>query len=424
MPSPRTPSPRTLLLIGHVWPEPRSSAAGTRTLGLLRLFSEQGWQVHFACDAAPTEHSSELPTDAVKGHAIRLNHDSFDDFIRSLKPDLVIFDRFMTEEQYGWRVAEHCPLAMRVLDTIDLHYLRHARHVALKQNRIMSRDDLQSDIAKREIASILRCDLSLLVSDFEYELLLREFRIDASLLHTLPLLVDKPTPTDITQLPAFAARQGFVFIGNFLHEPNADAVRHLHAEIWPALRRRLPHADLRIYGAYTPEWARQMHKPKAGFHVLDRAEHAQVVLQQARIVLAPLRFGAGVKGKLIDAMVAGTPSITTAIGAEGLGDADIDWPGNLAATPEETIEAASALYENQQAWDSAQARGFALIEKRHADPVLGEGFLKTITRLMTDLAEHRRHHFLGSLLHHHTVQSLRFKSKWIALKNASENAQT
>jgi glycosyltransferase involved in cell wall biosynthesis len=433
----------TILCIGHVWPEPASSAAGARTLGLLRLFRQQGWKTHFACAAAPTAHTADLSDEAEASHAIRLNDASFDGFIRDLCPDLVLFDRFMTEEQYGWRVSEHCPLALRVLDTIDLHCLRQARHEAFKAHRGMTLDDLQSDTAKREIAAILRSDLSLVVSDYEYDLLRRDFRIDAALLHYLPLMVTplasegavgRPpltTPTVSPVVPPFEARDGFVFIGNFLHEPNADAVRHLHRDIWPALRRRLPSAQLRIYGAYAPEWAKQMHKPAAGFHVLGRADDALSVLAQARLCLAPLRFGAGVKGKLIDAMLAGTPSVTTSVGAEGLQDPAMPWCGAVVEVSGEGAadgatdstdafaDAAFALFQDPAAWHAAQQRGFDLIQKRHADPRFEADFLQTCEALLRDIPGHRRRHFLGALLHHHTVQSTRFKSKWIELKNQS-----
>jgi glycosyltransferase involved in cell wall biosynthesis len=424
------PGPQILLLIGHVWPEPRSSAAGSRTLGLLRLFRRQGWKTHFACTAAPTLHASDLSGEVDQSHRIQLNHPSFDTFIRDLKPDMVLFDRFMIEEQFGWRVAEHCPSALRVLDTIDLHCLRKARHEALKANRPMTLNDLQSDTAKREIASILRCDLSLIISDFEYALLHRDFRMDSDLLHYLPLMVAPPTSAGLAALPPFEAREGFVFIGNFLHEPNADAVRFLQRDIWPVLRLRLPSAQLRIYGAYAPEWAKQMHKPAAGVHVLGRADDAHAALSQARLCLAPLRFGAGVKGKLIDAMLAGTPSITTPVGAEGLQDPGMPWCGAVIEVSADSASAGSteafvaafvdqacALYQDPDAWASAQKQGLALIQTRHADPRFEATFMQTCQALLADLSAHRRRHFLGALLHHHTVQSLRFKAKWIELKN-------
>src|SRR4051812_38857142 len=160
-----------ILIIGTVWPEPGSSAAGSRLLQLMNLFREQGWRITFACAASDSEFAYDVAELGIEKAKIGLNDPAFDGFVSELKPSLVLFDRFMTEEQYGWRVAESCPDALRVLDTIDLHCLRQARHTALKQGRPFVPDDLVSDIAKREIASILRCDLSLIISDVEMSLL-------------------------------------------------------------------------------------------------------------------------------------------------------------------------------------------------------------------------------------------------------------
>ncbi|MCH8496401.1 MAG: glycosyltransferase family 4 protein, partial [Balneolales bacterium] len=119
-------------------------------------------------------------------------------------------------------------------------------------------------------------------------------------------------------LPDFAQRRNFVSIGNFLHDPNTDAVRQLKSTIWPLIRSRLPEAELHIYGAYVNESVLQMHNPREGFIVKGRAEDALETIKNYRVLLAPLRFGAGIKGKLIDAMRTGTPSVTTRIASEGL----------------------------------------------------------------------------------------------------------
>ena len=97
-----------------------------------------------------------------------MNSSSFDEFICQLNPTIVVFDRFMIEEQFGWRVAENCPDAIRMLDAEDLHSLRNSRQLALKTNADFQLESLlENDIAKREIASILRCDISLIISSFE-----------------------------------------------------------------------------------------------------------------------------------------------------------------------------------------------------------------------------------------------------------------
>ena len=109
-----------------------------------------------------------------------------------MQPQIVLFDRFIMEEQFGWRVAEHCPEAIRILDTEDLHCLRKTREICLKKNIPFSYEELlKQDISKREIAAILRCDLSLVISPFEIEILKNTFKVAESILMYLPFLFDK-----------------------------------------------------------------------------------------------------------------------------------------------------------------------------------------------------------------------------------------
>ena len=176
-----------VLVLGYVWPEPNSSAAGSHMLSLLTLFVQQGWQVTFASPAQQGEHKVDLTNLGITEQTVALNCSSFDEFIGELNPNVVMFDRFMLEEQFAWRVAKHCPDALRILDTEDLHSLRHARHQALKQNRTLTPADLNNDLAKREIAAIFRCDLSLIISDYELELLKNHYSVPEHILLHLSL---------------------------------------------------------------------------------------------------------------------------------------------------------------------------------------------------------------------------------------------
>jgi len=181
---------KTILIVGYVWPEPNSSAAGAHMMSLLRLFKRQGWRVVFSTPAQKTEHMVDLTTESIEVAEIQLNDSSFDDFVKNISPDYVIFDRFMMEEQFAWRVEQVCPDAVRIIDTEDLQCLRGAREQAHKQQREMTTTDLVGDLAKREVASIFRSDLSLIISDFEMALLKDSFNVDKSLLHHLPFMLD------------------------------------------------------------------------------------------------------------------------------------------------------------------------------------------------------------------------------------------
>ncbi|MEY2669916.1 MAG: hypothetical protein RLZZ577_232, partial [Bacteroidota bacterium] len=404
---------KRLLLIGFVWPEPNSSAAGGRMMQLIALFKNQGFAITFASPAQDSDFMVNLADYDVDKVSIALNDSNFDLFIKELQPTVVVFDRFMIEEQFGWRVAEHCPNAVRVLDTEDLHCLRLARQNAFKANRNFDISDLtKEDVAKREIASILRSDVALMVSEYEMEVLQSVFNIDPSLLYYLPLLV---TTFDLNPLP-YIQRQHFVFIGNFLHEPNWNAVQYLKETIWPIIRKQFPTAVVEIYGAYPSQKVFQLHNEKEGFLIKGRAESAKEIISNARVLLAPIRFGAGIKGKLLEAMEYGTPSVTTSIGAESM-HADLDWNGSFEDDPQEFADASVRLYQDEIFWKQSQQNGFSIIKQRYLTALFEDQFETTLTYLQSNLEKHRNHNFIGQMLMHHTLQSTKYLSRWIEEKN-------
>ena len=255
---------KTLLIIGHIFPEPKTTAAGTRMMQLISLFEKEKYKIVFSSTASITNKSETFKCTSVEVKSIVLNNASFDNFIKELNPSVVLFDRFITEEQFGWKVAENCPGAMRLLDTEDLHFLRKARQEALKKKLPLSDLNLFSDTAKREIASIYRCDLSLIISEFEMKLLQNTFHIDTSLLCYLPFLVNEIAEAEFNKFPLFENRNHFITIGNLLHAPNLDSILFLKKEIWPEIKKELPKAELHIYGAYAPQ---QILELRAGYQM-------------------------------------------------------------------------------------------------------------------------------------------------------------
>ena len=408
---------KSLLVIGFVWPEPNSSAAGGRMMQLISLFQQQGFQVTFASPAQDSDFMIDLKLYGVEKKPIALNCSTFDTFAKELNPSIVLFDRFMIEEQFGWRVAENCPSALRILDTEDLHCLRLARQKAFKEKReFQTTDLLVEDVAKREIASILRCDLSLIISKYEMELLQTSFKIDSSLLYYLPFLLEADQIPDLDNLLSFEDRKDFVFVGNFLHEPNWNAVQYLKETIWPLIKKQLHEAVLNIYGAYPSQKVLQLNNVKEGFLVRGRAENASEVVEKARVVLAPLRFGAGIKGKLLEAMQCGTPSVTTSIGAESM-HADLSWNGFIEDNPDVFADKAVELYQEEKLWLVGQKMGAEIISQRYLRSLFAADFTEQIYFLLHNLQQHRLNNFMGELLQHHTLKSTKYMSKWIEAKN-------
>ena len=406
---------KKVLVIGYVWPEPNSSAAGSHMMSILRQYRQQDWQVEFATPAQETEHMVDLSLDDITPRKIVLNCDSFDEYIAQYQPDIVMFDRFMMEEQFGWRVEKNCPNALKVLDTEDLQCLRHARHQAHKAGREMVQADLFSDVAKREIAAILRSDISLIISSYEIDLLINTFKVDASLLHHLPFMVDLEACPIKTK--PYADRKHFMTIGNFRHAPNWDAVLYLQ-KIWPLIKKELPEAECHIYGSYPPPKATALNNPKTGFLIKGWAEDAFAVMEQSRLCLAPIRFGAGIKGKLLDAMIMQTPSITTSIGSEGMHQQEA-WPGVIADDIGAFVSAAVNLYHNEQAWLDAQQHARTLLQSRYDSVTLGQQFITKIMDTEKIVEQHRLNNFTGAMLKHHSMMSTKYMSQWIAAKNMS-----
>ncbi|MDQ3201803.1 MAG: glycosyltransferase family 4 protein [Pseudomonadota bacterium] len=424
------PRATKVLMIGYVWPEPRSSAAGGYVMQLLGTFLQQGWDVTFSSPAGAGEHQEDLTALGIREVPIELNNSSFDSFISELAPDIVVFEQFMMEEQFGWRVEKHCPDAMRVLATQDLQSLRHARHQRLK-DRLKASDDgnnfnelfapalpeefalmANTDLAKREIAAIYRCDLNLMISEVEIELLVEQFNVPRELLQWCPLMVDLPT----TPPTLFEGRAHFLSIGNFRHAPNWDAVLWMKTTLWPMIREQLPTAQLHIYGAYTPPKATALHNAAQGFHVMNWAEDALQVMSAARVCLAPLRFGAGIKGKIVDAMLCGTPTVTTPIGAEGM-HGDAPWPGAVASTARQLADQAVRLYSNEQQWQNAHGLGFALLGERYRQSVHGPALIDRLMHCQQQLDQLRTNNFTGSMLRHHQHKSTQYMAQWIEAKN-------
>lgn len=402
---------KTLLILGFVLPEPKSSAAGNRMMQLIELFQADGYQITFASTAQNLEFSEDVSILGITLKTIELNSATFDEFVKELNPNIVLFDRFMVEEQFGWRVSENCPKALKILDTEDLHCLRQARQLAVKENRKFTTDDLYSEVAKREIASILRCDLSLMISEFEMEVVQNQFRISRDILYYLPIFAEK-----LSEIPTYKERTDFVFIGNFLHEPNWDCTKYLSETICPLLHAKLPDAKMLVYGAYPSQKVLQLHKPKQNFHIMGRATDALEVIKNARVVLAPLRFGAGIKGKLLEAMQCGTPSVTSSIGAEAMAGV-LNWNGFVKDNPNDFVDAAIQLYQDEKLWQQCQENGFKIIEKRYKKSLFDNELMIEINLLLENLNHHRNKNFIGTILQHHSLSSTKYMSKWIEEKN-------
>ncbi len=406
---------KKLLVIGNNWPEPTTTAAGSRMLQLLKIFQHDGYEVHFACAAAKSPYSIEFDALKVKEQYITLNDSSFDLYVKSLQPDIVLYDRFMIEEQYGWRVRENVPAAKNILDTEDLHFLRKAREEALKKNIEV---DLFNETAMREIAAILRCDLSLIISKVEFDILQNTFQIDRSQLFHLPFLISDQEIIKFYNTVPYKERAHFVMIGNSMHKPNYDAILFMKNEIWPEIRIKAPEVELHIYGAYQNQKILQLNNQQSGFLVKGHAQDAVTTLKKYRLLLAPLRFGAGQKGKVFDAMKAATPAAMTTIAAESMFD-NTEVFGFIDDDPINYAHRCLQLYKSEEKWQSSNSKNIDILKSNYMFSAFAKAFSAKISSLFSyKSSKSKSDLFAINMLNYHTHKANKYMSKWIEEKNS------
>lgn len=410
---------RTLLVIGHLWPEPTVSAAGSRMMQLLKSFQDAGYAIYFGSPAEPSSHSEDFNSLGIQSFSIPLNREKASEIIREMQPDVVLFDRFMTEEQFGWRVQEEAPEALRILNTEDLHSLRAARRMALEAGEMCDAAFwLQQEITLRELSSILRSDLSLVISKAECEWLNQSGIVSQNIVFYLPFMLDSLSAYGTTNNELFQDRSDFSFTGYGRHAPNADAACYLIQSIWPQIHKEIPEANLFVYGKDYPADILSLNDPKHGIFIKGWVEDLGKVLEKTRVNLAPLRFGAGLKGKIVHALEQGTPTVTSQIGAEGLFPLE-GFEALIADDPDEFAAKAVQLYRREALWQQSVQSGQTRLVKELDGELHHQRLHQRIDVLLSDLQMHRARHVLGRILKHQSHQSTRYMAKWIEAKNRS-----
>ncbi|MGB8704220.1 MAG: glycosyltransferase family 4 protein, partial [Gillisia sp.] len=211
----------------------------------------------------------------------------------------------------------------------------------------------------------------------------------------------------------------FICLGNFRHAPNQDAVKFLKEKIWPEIHQAVPEAKMLVFGAYSNSGDQRFHDPAVNFYIKGYSPEVHQEMANARVQLAPLRFGAGLKGKFITGLLAGTPAVTTGIGAEGI-NGELSWNGFIKNEASEFAKAAIQLYIDKDKWGRAQEKGFSIL-KRFQKEVFYPLLRDKIDNSLVNLSEIRSRNFVGAMLLHHRNKSTYYLSKYIETKNQLEN---
>jgi len=256
-------------------------------------------------------------------------------------------------EQYLPDIRAFSPATRIIIDTVDVHHLRERRGAELAGDSIA----LAAADRTREREAWIYSQADLLVAVSE-----DDSRALSELAPEVPVEILSTVHVEAPPSPAFADRSGLVFVANFDHVPNVDAILNFHAESWPLIARSLPYARLAIVGYAPPPAVRALTGGR--IIVTGQVPEIQPYLDAARISIAPLRYGAGVKGKIGEALTHGLPVVTTPSGAEGMGLRDGEHV--LIADPgEDFARAVVRLYDDPELWERMSEQGRAHVSGRH-----------------------------------------------------------
>ena len=259
---------------------------------------------------------------------------------------------------------------------------------------------------KRELAAIHRADLVLLVSHFEKDLLTRQLGISHSKLEVAPFYYEN---IPHTTWKSYKAKVGFSMIGHFKHPPNRDAIHWMKRDIWPKIKKLMPSATLDVFGAHPDKSDMLLSDPSSGFRVVGpiKADELTTRLQRARVSLAPIRYGAGIKGKIAENWFSGTPTVTTSIGSESMttylrqsesGGIAQTFGGEVADDADSFARASVGLYIDPTRWHRARGAGYEILTHNFNMSINSPLLQDSLWRVVEEREKIRDQNLVGSIL--------------------------
>lgn len=341
---------RQVLILDEAVPQPDRDSGSLRQYNLIRLLIEGGAHVVFVPTARAHggRHTLALQALGVEvWHAPQL--DGLAAWLRQHgeRFHAVLMVRHHVADTALPLLRRHAPGARTVFDTVDLHYLRERRGAEVAGDAAGLRAAERT--RTRELSVMARSDVTVLVSSAERELL----RADAPDVQ-VELLSNLHEVAAIS--PGWSARRDLVFVGGFGHPPNADAMQWFIGEVFPRIRARLPAVRFHCIGADVPDALRALAAAQPGVEIHGHVPDLAPFMDGCRVAVAPLRFGAGVKGKVNLSMAHGQPVVATACAVEGMHLRD-GQDVLVADTAEDFAAAVVRLHEDEALWSQLSANG-------------------------------------------------------------------
>jgi GT2 family glycosyltransferase/glycosyltransferase involved in cell wall biosynthesis len=346
-----------VLVIDHRVPTPDRDSGSLRMWSILTNLLELGCRVAFLPDdLQPLEpYSSRLRGMGVKvldgPVAVPAHVASLSSRLR-----LVLVSRPYVAARYFHLIREHAPDAVLAYDTVDLHFLREQRRVRHEQR---GNEKIAATFRELELALARSADVTVVVSEQEREHLRR-------IAPEIPVEVVPNANEIATEVPGPEDRSGLLFVGGFEHPPNADAVMNLVQNVMPRVWRSLPEVGLTVVGADPPPAVLELASSRVD--VRGWVEELEPLMNQSMAMVAPLRYGAGMKGKVTQSLAVGLPVVTTTIGAEGL-EVEDGRDLSVADEPVQLAERIVALHSDPRRWRELSENGRA-VARRACSPAV------------------------------------------------------
>lgn len=353
-------SKKHMLIVDSLTPTPDQDSGSIVTNEVMRAYREQGFAEHFLPLHNPAwsvQYTAALQRAGVCCHYRPFSCDIETVLEQSPSFDYALLYRYNVAQSVYAALRSKSPSSRVLFANVDLHYLREMRAAATADDQYAM---FAAEVTKTKELEMLACaDASFLHTEEEKAI------IQGAMPSSLKNIVILPWLTEIPEVdPAGGPRSDVMFLGNFPHQPNVDSIKFFMESIWPGLESALPsHARLLIVGNKPPVDVVAMGSDRVV--VTGYVEDLSPYFASSKVFVAPLRYGAGIKGKLVTALAHGVPSVATSIAAEGIGWSDCAHLV-VADEPERFIESVLEVYGDDQKWADLRAAGLTFVRDHYS----------------------------------------------------------
>lgn len=359
-----------VLIIDYYLPATDRSAGSSRLFEIIKLIRNAGYHVTLIARNGEYQKRTKLQLEDMGIETYATDPERLIAWSYRSKAEPIQFSQLFKKNHYVLGIVsrhelagvylpllrKHAPGLPVAIDTVDVHFRREE-----KKGVLYGRDRLFAQTSKKEELLVYgKADSLITVSEAEAEILRKHFPSKRILV--IPLIYR----AHLQRFP-FGDRKDLLFVGNFVHPPNSDAFIDYCARILPLLKRKLSNVKTYVVGANSLPLLEDF--ASEDIIITGYVPSLKPFLNTCRVNVAPLRYGAGTNGKILESLAAGLPVITSPVGAEGIAD---ERGLIIAEEPEEFVDGIVRLYNNEELWNSMRDNGQALIENRFTPRVVRE----------------------------------------------------